>query len=114
MLLGIWKSYEELEDNLSMPELVEILVTHSNVNYEHRKFLAALKGIDLDNQSGSNNSNRNEWEDLKARVFSGGQVSNSDDVLSLQGFNASKAGFGIGMGLEYSDLKDSEPQNPFG
>ena len=85
MLIGIWKSYEELEDNLSMPELTEILVTHSNVNYEHRKFLAALKGIDLDNQSGSNNSNRNEWEDLKARVFSGGQVSNSDDVLSLQG-----------------------------
>ncbi len=45
-----------------------------------------------------------EWEDMKARVFSGGQTSDSNDVLSLQGVNAQKAGFGIGMGLDYEDL----------
>lgn len=96
-----------------MPELVAILVASREKQYENQKFFAALKGIDLDKES-SKSSGRDPWEDMKARVFSGGQTENSDDILSLQGFNASKAGFGIGMGLEYSDLKNSEPQNPFG
>lgn len=95
-----------------MPELMAILVASREKQHENYKFFAALKGIDLDKES-SKVSNRDPWEDMKARVFSGGQTQNSDDVLSLQGFNASKAGFGIGMGLEYSDLKDSEPKNPF-
>jgi hypothetical protein len=37
-------------------------------------------------------------------VFSGGKASNGNDVLALQGVNAKKAGFGIGMGLGYEDL----------
>lgn len=111
MLIGIWKSYEELEDNLSMPELTEILVAHHNSNYEHQKFLAALKGIDLDKESGQSNK---AWDDLKAKVFTGGAANDSNDIVSLQGINAQQAGFGIGMGLEYSDLKGEEPKNPFG
>ena len=95
-----------------MPELTEILVTSREKQYEHQKFMAALKGIDLDGETKKKSSN--EWEDLKARVFSGGQTQNSDDILSLQGINAQKAGFGIGAGLEYSDLKNTEPKNPFG
>jgi hypothetical protein len=41
---------------------------------------------------------------MKARVFSRGQTSDSNDVLSLQGATAQKAGFGIGMGLDYENL----------
>jgi hypothetical protein len=41
---------------------------------------------------------------MKAKVFSGGKASNANDVLALQGVNAQKAGFGIGMGLGYEDL----------
>jgi hypothetical protein len=37
-------------------------------------------------------------------VFSRGRATDSNDVLSLQGINAQKAGFGIGMGLDYEDL----------
>jgi hypothetical protein len=44
---------------------------------------------------------------MKARVFTGGKTSNASDIISLQGANAKKAGFGIGMGLEYSVVKDS-------
>lgn len=95
-----------------MPELTEILVTSREKHYEQQKFMAALKGVDLEKEAGKKSSN--EWEDLKARVFSGGQTQNSDDILSLQGINAQKAGFGIGAGLEYSDLKNTEPKNPFG
>ena len=95
-----------------MPELTEILVAAREKQYEQQKFMAALKGIDLDKESTKGSGN--EWEDLKARVFSRGATSNADDILSLQGVNAAKAGFGIGNGLEYSNLKNSEPKNPFG
>jgi hypothetical protein len=42
---------------------------------------------------------------MKARVFSGGATSDSNDIIALQGINAQKAGFGIGMGLSYEVVK---------
>ena len=33
------------------------------------------------------------------------KLSDSKDILALQGQNAVKAGFGIGMGLDYEDLR---------
>ena len=50
------------------------------------------------------NDKQNEWENLKARVFSKGKAKDANDVLALQGENAKMAGFGIGMGLDYEDL----------
>ncbi len=100
-LLGIWKDYEDLETSLSMPELTAVLNAKREADYDHKKFLAAIQGIDLDKQRGNS---RNEWEDLKARVFSKGKTSNSDDIVSLQGANAQKAGFGIGLGLDYEGI----------
>jgi hypothetical protein len=43
---------------------------------------------------------------MKARVFSKGQASDSKDILALQGPAAEKAGFGIGMGIDYEDMRD--------
>lgn len=99
-LLGIWKDYDQLESSLSMSELTAILNTHREQDYQHKKFLAAMQGVDLDESSGK----KNEWEEMKARVFSGGQARDSDDILAYQGVNASKAGFGIGMGLDYEKV----------
>lgn len=101
-LLGIWKDYEELETSLSMPELIAILDSQNEEDYQQKKFLAAIQGIDLDEQTGK--SKANAWEEMKARVFSGGKTSDPNDITSLQGINAQKAGFGIGMGLDYTDL----------
>jgi hypothetical protein len=101
-LLGIWKSYEDLELSLSMPELMHILETKRELDYSDKKFAAAMQGVDLDKQTGKNDSNA--WEKLKAKVFSGGKSSDPNDITSLQGVNAQKAGFGIGMGLGYEDL----------
>lgn len=94
-----------------MPELTALLGAKREIDHRQNKFLAAIQGIDLDKNSGS--GGQKEWEDLKSRVFSGGQAKDSNDILSLQGINASQAGFGIGAGLEYSDSKSEEPQNPF-
>ena len=102
-LLGIWKDYQELEKSLSMPELIATLEVSRELDYTEKKFLAAIQGVDLDGQSDKERGQK-EWEDMKARVFSGGQTKDSNDVLSLQGPNAQKVGFGIGMGLDYEDL----------
>jgi hypothetical protein len=96
-LLGIWKDYNELETSLSMPELMATLSISRELNYDEKKFLAAMQGVDLD----KNTQKSNAWEEMKARVFSGGQASDSKDIVALQGYNAQKAGFGIGMGLDY-------------
>ena len=99
-LLGIWKDYEELESSLSMPEIIATLGSKRELDYQEKKFLAAIQGVDLDQQSGKANA----WEEMKARVFSKGKSSDPNDIVSYQGTNAQKAGFGIGMGLEFEDL----------
>lgn len=101
-LLGIWRDYDELESSVSMQELMAILEAKRESDYQDKKFLAAIQGVDLDKQSGK--SEQNKWEEMKARVFSRGRTSDSNDITALQGYNAQKAGFGIGMGLDYEDL----------
>ncbi len=96
-LIGIWKDYEELETSLSMPELTATIKIKRELDYSDKKFAAAMQGVDLDKNSGSGN----EWEDMKARVFSKGTANGGNDILALQGINAERAGFGIGMGLDY-------------
>ena len=102
-LLGIWKDYQELETSLSMPELMATLEVIRELDYTEKKFLAAIQGVDLDKESNKDKGQK-EWEDMKARVFSKGKTIDGNDILALQGPNAQKAGFGIGMGLDYEDL----------
>jgi hypothetical protein len=104
-LLGIWKDYQELEESLSITELLATLSSKRELDYEEKKFLAAIQGVDLDKNS-NNKKGQQEWEDMKARVFSGGKTKDGNDILALQGPNAEKAGFGIGMGIDYDDLRD--------
>lgn len=99
-LLGIWKDYEDLETSLSMPELLKTLEAKREVDYNEKKFLAAIQGVDLDKQTGKQDA----WEEMKSRVFSKGKTADPNDILSFQGTNAQKAGFGIGLGLQYEDL----------
>lgn len=96
-LIGIWKDYDELESSLSMQELTATLQIKRELDYNDKKFSAAMQGVDLD----KNSNTGNEWENLKAKVFSKGTATNGNDILALQGKNAERAGFGIGMGLDY-------------
>jgi hypothetical protein len=101
-LLGIWKNYDELESNISMPELLAIIESRRELDYTEKKFFAAMQGVDLDEASGK--QDEDPWEAMKARVASKvSGIGNGDpnDILSLQGQKAQQYGFGIGMGLEY-------------
>ncbi len=46
-LLGNWKSYDELEENLSIDELVYTLNAYRTRQKEEHRFLAAIQGVDL-------------------------------------------------------------------
>jgi hypothetical protein len=103
-LLGIWKDYAELEESLSLSEIIAVISSKRDLDYQEKKFFAAIQGVDLEDSSDSDRGQK-EWENMKARVFSRGATNDSSDVLSLQGQNAKKVGFGIGMGLDYEDLR---------
>ena len=105
-LLGIWKDFEELERSISMPELISILNIKRDLDYEEKRFFAGIQGVDLDKQNGGK-SGQDLWEEKKAKFFSGGLTGDPNDIVSYQGPNAAKAGFGIGMGLGYEKLVET-------
>jgi len=101
-LIGIWKDYEDLETSLSMPELIATISSKRDLDYDEKKFLAAMQGVDLDKESGK--GKQDEWEQMKSRVFSNGKTTDPNDITSFQGAKARKAGFGLGMGMDFEDL----------
>lgn len=101
-MIGAWKNYNELEESLSLPELLKILESKRDLDYQEKKFSAAMQGVDLDEQQPQQ---EDPWEAMKARVAaktSGVGSGNPNDITSFQGVRAAQAGFGIGMGLDYA------------
>jgi hypothetical protein len=96
-LLGNWKNYEELEESLSMPELIQTFKSMQKTEEEKRKFLASLQGVNL---NGEEKTEGPTFEDIQRRAL--GIDASGDDVVSLQGPLATQQGFGIGVGLGYS------------
>ena len=81
-LLGHWKNFQELEDNLSLEELQATLDAIRKKEEREREFLAALNGVDL-----------NATEETQ-------------DVSNLNSrFTAEKEGFGAGEGLGFLSLE---------
>ncbi|MFZ9241655.1 MAG: hypothetical protein ACO295_00480 [Sediminibacterium sp.] len=70
-------------------------------DFEEKKFFAALKGVKLD----SGGDDHDAWERLKAKVASRGQTTDPNDITSLRGSSAQRAGFGIGHGLDYQVIE---------
>lgn len=105
-LLGIWKDYEELESSMSMPELLSTISFKRELDYEEKKFIAAIQGVDLDknNRNAPSAQGQDAWEAMKAKVFSKGKTSDPNDIVSYQGSKAAKAGFGINNGLSYTNV----------
>ena len=92
-----------------MDELTAVLEASRDNTHEERKFFAALKGVDLDEAGGKRShsgtkGSGNPWEDMKARVFSGGAAKDARDIASLQGINGKKAGMQVGASAN-SDIQ---------
>ena len=67
-MLGIWKDFTELEESISMPELTAILEASRDKERREQKFLAALQGVDLDDDSEETDSVR-AFEEVKERIM---------------------------------------------
>lgn len=88
-----------------MPELTSILTSKREQDYNNRKFLAAIQGVDIDKGSSSGGDELQKViERAKKRVSDQSGETNApdpNDITSLRGKAAANAGFGIGMGLDY-------------
>ncbi len=69
-LLGHWKNFEQLEENLNLFELQAILDAAREQEYSRQKFAAALKGVNLDEQpkGSEDDSKPPTFEDIKRRA----------------------------------------------
>ena len=94
-LLGIWKSFEELEENISLPEINAVYEAHIKHEYEHKQFLAAMQGVEMPDYD----TGETTFEDVKRRAL--GDDPETNDITGLKGALAAKEGFGIGYGLGY-------------
>lgn len=48
LLIGIWKNVEELEEFLTLDELDVIVRAAHDKEHRHNRFMAAIKGINID------------------------------------------------------------------
>lgn len=64
LLIGPWKNVEELEESLSLPELIAFLKADSEREYTRHKFMAALKGLNLDESQ----ENQSSFEEVQRRA----------------------------------------------
>lgn len=80
-LLGNWKNYDELEDQLSIDELLATLNAQRKQRHEDQKFLAMIQGIDISDSE---------------------QVA---DIADVKGARAVQEGFGVGLGLGHSKVE---------
>jgi hypothetical protein len=81
-LLGKWKNFDELESSLSLEELTALVEFSRKKDYDNKKFMAAINGVDLDEEDDSEN-----------------------DIIDNRGSIAEKEGFGIGEGLGHMQLE---------
>lgn len=103
--MGHWNNYEQLEESLSLDELLATLnATRKRRDNEHR-FLAAIQGVDLDAEPGG--GGQRTFEDIQREAelrAQGIDPGIAGSVDSLRGAIAEKEGFGIGVegGLNYN------------
>ena len=84
--MGHWKNYDELEESLCFEELVATINSLREKEMRDRRFLAALQGVDLEDDSPSS------------------KPSAENDIVNLNGYLAAQEGFGIDMGLGYMKI----------
>jgi triosephosphate isomerase len=97
-IAGNWKNYDELEEQLSLPELLETRKAVHDQERRHNVFMASLKGIDLEKEERASDE---VVDRVRQRVAE--RLGKTGDITELQGKAAEKMGFGIGYGIEYEE-----------
>lgn len=106
-----------------MAELVSILEAMGDKDYGDKKFAAAMQGVDLDKESGrsskasrepakANQKKASTFEDIRARVASGGRANDANDILALQGSYGASKGFQMGKDMAYASFTEGDTNAP--
>jgi hypothetical protein len=89
-MLGIWKNFEEMEENLTLAELEKLLEAKRDQDFQNKKFAAALKGVNLDDPA---DEDAPTFEEVKRRADA-----------KLRGVSTEMLEFAeIGIGIEGDD-----------
>lgn len=80
---GSWKSLRDLEEHVTMPELEAMLTAAREIDYQNRKFQAAMKGVDLDASTKSSST----FEEIEQRARAKAMGMDEDEMaLTELGF----------------------------
>lgn len=96
-LTGIWKNYDELEESLSMPELLATLEASRDAKWKDYRFHAAMQGVSLPDSPASNEGRTFEEIKRDAMIRAQGGDPSTKDITNLTGMVAQTEGFGINM-----------------
>lgn len=78
---GTWKNFDDLESNLTREELYELLSKARELKYDNYKFMAALKGIDLEKDA-----QKKKFDEVKSRALAKARnLSEEQEELSIVG-----------------------------
>lgn len=92
--LGHWKNFREMEVSLTLEELYLLLEVNNEGEYNRRKFAAALKGIDLEDEDDDNGDEsdfdriRREADEELTRQGQDTRSFDQRDIDDLFGFNS--------------------------
>jgi hypothetical protein len=92
----VWKNYEELEESISLPELLATLEAVREGRKHLIRAIFGAQGIDIDESDPGTKT----VEDVMLEAL-GKDTGIANDVVNLQGAAAEAEGFGIGNGLLY-------------
>lgn len=89
---GNWKSYEELEDSLTLIELVHTVNAIHRREHRHMRFNAALQGVDLGDENESRADDAPSAEEVFNRAMEGKSATMSEEeALASIGIGYAKA-----------------------
>jgi len=103
MTIGAWLNYEQLEETLTLSELVELDMSITRRDWKLQRMIGASAGADLPEDPYGDEENEVTSSDILDRAL--GKLSGVDDIYNdiadVRGIGAQQAGFGIGLGLGY-------------
>lgn len=87
-----------------MPELIATLTAHHEAVADQNKFLAALKGIKLDDNQQSSQSAEDVWNNAIAKA-NNSRATGGNDLMGMAGASEGKIDLGLGQGIEVEVIR---------
>ena len=102
MTLGAWTNYEQLEDSLTLEELVELDKAVARRDWKLQRTIGMSVGAELP-EDPFDSEETVTVQDVMDRAL--GKISGVEDIYNdiadVRGIAADQMGFGIGLGLGY-------------